>query len=1096
MTATGRPDDTEVLSRHIPFLDGKMECLNVLLAPSSELNRLLETSDGKNWVRFVESYFTAVAAQKSLPNNPRSQFLANAHKNTKIIEALSLIKYIYRWTFLTQHQLPLVVNNLADFDIRWNQSITIQVCKLFVQFCKVIHYIKYNYNIRYFLLILFFSKEPEFDFLRPDISPIIAFLLGVQKNPFEHIRNSFSALSIKLTRFSLKIGTFLAKLFGSLPLYEWDAYSIFHKESSQPESTLPNDEFIILSNISLFKDTIFYYILTFPEASKNKECFSFIIKTVLSEAPVIYFSPTFKVPLGVFLKDVGSVFDQNVLNEIETIAKNKLSASHAQRMLRVTFLLKDIYHMCQFSTSLLPSLFNNIISLCSLAFYEINCYFMYSTPLNEAMDLLTVLLDIVKLIINNSQDIKRFFVFNLATCDAQFLEKQLTPLIAYSSSSDKDNSLPYLIQDLLVPLLSLDLEHFDHGVRYDFSGWLITHNRYLASFAKSKMRDRLSFIDPIFEHLSTIRFHMGLAVDPVESFFQHVPLYSLWVHISSFLSHVKDTSISINNIPSLLDLFNYFNFDEYVLRQLPSEIRSTIDKFNEIRGSLFIRITSSICEMLDKSSPHVKIGEQSHSFVSETSDASLLFSPKDFATTHRGLSKGLAVSQIKSTTSVVQMKEMFSRIPQTIIHPRFPGNPNQDIDKTASYFAKYITDNLAKYLFPNGIPNPSYIDMSFAAASQFLWPLFSGLGHSYPRRHFECRLVESSQSSALTYQDQLNLLSGASTMDGTINMQRIVAKFEDKIMNFISNDYKGTLYLVPLKGFWSSHSSVNDVSEFFSARGFRYLIQNLGIHCGARIDAMLTQRATSAMKTVYEKYLATKHQLVQWKNFIESKNDLPLESSSIGRLDDAGNEMIVLGVCLTLRSLLLNEIKDFSEQCAHGIKGFIDAAFKKEMNVEAISPESLLKELFCGDPSYQPFIRSRLLRFNIEKDDDLHLFFLFLSLILFSHQWDQSKYIPLYQAITNNLHLFPVAASAMIQHIDIFFKRLENDKDSKIKEGMGLFYNVLAQVVAQKRQFISDDLARALTIIADLFTRNCRDIEYGRLSESFPNRTINFAYSK
>jgi hypothetical protein len=69
-----------------------------------------------------------------------------------------------------------------------------------------------------------------------------------------------------------------------------------------------------------------------------------------------------------------------------------------------------------------------------------------------------------------------------------------------------------MIQGLADGHSSLDLSRYDHGWHYNFTPWLVTHRRVQKQYCEIKRREKISFLDPVFEHLAVIRLHISFAM--------------------------------------------------------------------------------------------------------------------------------------------------------------------------------------------------------------------------------------------------------------------------------------------------------------------------------------------------------------------------------------------------------------------------------------------------------------------------------------------------------------------------------------------------------------------------------------------------------
>ena len=124
----------------------------------------------------------------------------------------------------------------------------------------------------------------------------------------------------------------------------------------------------------------------------------------------------------------------------------------------------------------------------------------------------------------------------------------------------------------------------------------------------------------------------------------------------------------------------------------------------------------------------------------------------------------------------------------------------------------------------------------------------------------------------------------------------------------------------------------------------------------------------------------------------------------------------------------------------------------------------------------------------------LNEFMFFIALLLNNNRWDDVRYMPDYDAFTDNLHLIPVAVKVFLKELPLFFNP-ETSTQLHLYEAYKVFFATLSAIVTHRKYRHLDSSAKAITILADMFPRIVK-FEYGRIEESFPLRFINFAYSE
>lgn len=1109
MAASGRTDDLEIIFNHIELLTSKLEIFHTMTGPRTAIGSAFESSGGKHWIKHLDSYCDAMASNSSsLPKMPSNSSITNFLKSIQedLVIPMQHIKYAFQFCQFTEYQLKMMLSYVKDLDMRWNQYLTIRCCQIFVMYCKTVLFIKMHPIMKYISATVNQYKSKCFEQFNQDISRITQFTVHCSNDPFGFIHQKLPVLSDKMARLSSSVGTFIARLFGTFPLIEWDSLSIFNRTSKGNETTLVSDEFIILQNIKLLKETLFFFLFVFPENTQSNQCFELIIEGLLTESPTVYLTPNFKVPLQqiIALSKPGAI-PERVCNNATENARQKFLTSHLQRIMHVTFLLQDCLNISSFDPNQLPFLMNHIIALSSLAYYELDNYFTFIEEeiakrgkdcihYVEGMELLSVLMEVINLVDQYEEDIRRFYVYNLATIDLQFLQKQLNPSVFNQVCKSKEHNLAKLIDDLALGLEGIDLEEYDNGYRYEFTGFLLTHGRYLRIFNEIKMRERVSFIDPIFEHLTTIRMHCMFAQSPMNAFLTFCPIQTLWNHSSIFSTIINNQSIPLSIAPSILHLFTYFSRDLLCLRQLLGEVKKLNEMFPRLRSSLYQRLNTYLCTSFNSEKPLININLQTHDFSQSEATAAKLKT----LVNHGGMTLPLVEDQTLSLNEINQVKQFCSRIPHHVVL-------FDKIDQTAEFFSNTITKGLASFLFPESFaPDPSTLDMSFSAAAQYLWTFFASLGSSFPRQMFQCRISESNAK-----EDTTSFTEQVKYLDGTINCvlarpnekktvlesknQRLIMKIEEILTSFLKDGWKNSIYLSTLKGFWSTIDLKYEPSLFLSQNAFRHMIHNMGLHGGFRIYRILIHRAAKSIMKIIKVFNDMKNIDALLDDF-NKKDTLPPEMpTSKGGIETSSKELIILGICMQLRAILREEMCNAVNEAAPGLKSLIDASLYR-INTVKTSEQSLISEMVSGNNDDLIFIEKIISKQKKVTLTNLNQFFFFLGLNFIGKRWIKSKYLSNYDAITENMHLLPIATKVLIHELPLFFD--PNKITTKaIHDGYLLFFSVMAQIVQMRKSKKLNDSARALTILADMYPRVMK-LEYGIIEDSFPTRSVNFAYSQ
>ncbi|OHT05526.1 hypothetical protein TRFO_26738 [Tritrichomonas foetus] len=1110
MAATGRIEELEALYNHIDLLNSKLDIFETMTNNASIIGAALSSANGERFKRTVDPYIASLFTDKpvSVPNLAAHQSFINSTIKDLVVQA-QVIKYMYQFCNLTEHELRNLCQIIKDFDLRWNQPLTIRCCQIFVQYCKTILFIKTHPVIKYIMIMI--NSSSQIDVVKKsvitpnDVTKILVYVIGASGDPFYFMKTRVDFLSNQMARLSGTVGAFLARLFGTFPLVDFQQFSIFNKQPSEVETTLMSDEFIILSNLSLLKETLFFYLFIFYEASSGSQSFELIIESIFTESPKVSLSKTFMIPLQDLISfSSSSHLPTRIMKSASDITDQKFRTSHTQRMIHVAFLLQDILNIVNFRTGELPQLMNHIIALSGLAFYELDQYFTYDQRCPEALELLSVVLELSNIIVKNQEDVERFFTYNLAAVDLQFLKKQLSPAgFDEIANNTKELNIPLLLKDLAKSLEVVDLGEYDKGTRYDFTAFNVTYARYLRIFNDIKTRERVSFLDPIFEHLTTINFHIKLATSALDTFLLYCPIQTLWRHTGSnynentWTRHITDENMPLQHIPSILSIFTYFSLDHNCLRQLLSVVTSLQNMYSHIRQKVFERMSRSISQNFFPTAQGIKIGLQTHDFSGREN----IFNSTDFATP-KGITRQLVEIQYKSTNAANQLNSFCQRIPQNVI-------VFNQTDRTAEFMTNTLMNNLSSCLFPDKVPNPSLMDRSFTAATEFLWPVFAQLGSSFPNQIYQCRLSNSKPASAnpsiaeqtkefngtVNYQPvNINTKKLGSDPKAQIQWQRteLILKIEQKFDKFVSSKWEKMTYLPTLKGFWYKNQNKTE-NSFFTEQSLRYIVENLGIYAGLRIDRIFIHKIASTINELYSAFRMTNSpELSNWYNDFVHKGVLPdidqLKKGGIN-VDELSKKVILIGACLKMRELLLNALSSVVREAVPGLQELMETAQKRCNNVWKTEAQVLIAEAVLGDPNNLHFVEEILKKLRVQPyNSTINHFFFYLALLLNGKQFKECVYMPEFDAITENLLLVPYTAKAFLNLSEFLFK----ESSRKINaDATVTFVSALGQIVQTRK---NQNTVNSFTILADKVPQ-IMGIEYQRIEAIFPSRTVNFAYN-
>ena len=506
------------------------------------------------------------------------------------------------------------------------------------------------------------------------------------------------------------------------------------------------------------------------------------------------------------------------------------------------------------------------------------------------------------------------------------------------------------------------------------------------------------------------------------------------------------------------------------------------------------------------------------------------------------------ISKLKENANYIekvqQLKEFMKMVPSYVS----TGTGEMSI---SDYIVKNLTEQISTVIIPetNSIP-PGWIDAAFSASTQLLWPIYSLLGVSYPRKLIESRFINSKTDNlGVPYISLISAIKRPSPPARITENYKFIDKFIEKLTSFIQTDYRRSIYrthgncfdnfatiasiikskdgktldgthefvYLELSDGDLANARLNyQTSQFFSEEAFRYLITNLGLHAGFSCDCIIINEAVSSMEKIFNIYNRIP-ELNKWfssasttqtsssksERSISVLNHCLAEAQNNKDIAEAAQELVHLGVILTLRRLLRNAMSDSFDTSVPGAIQVLQAAFLRNEN-QISQREDFVKEMVTVWNNFKfikEILENRLESRKIRKESDPMKFFCFLSLLLNSNIFDDVKFIPDNEMITKNLHLVPVAVEAFISVLDVFCTSTNNQV---ITMGMTVFFSTLQKIVAKKNSELSSNQRKAkpmkaamnaLIILGDLFPKYVKSVEYGRIGQCFPYSIVTEAYT-
>jgi hypothetical protein len=275
----------------------------------------------------------------------------------------------------------------------------------------------------------------------------------------------------------------------------------------------------------------------------------------------------------------------------------------------------------------------------------------------------------------------------------------------------------------------------------------------------------------------------------------------------------------------------------------------------------------------------------------------------------------------------------------------------------------------------------------------------------------------------------------------------------------------------------------------FSHEALEKAVANFGLHAAFAVDHITIGWSAKAITKVMAIYGKLSTDINVWLTDARAQGTKWHEALTRPELEDAGREMIRLGVALTVRELIRDVAATVADRTMNGFAELVASA-QKRVPDSLNEKEFLLLELLTTVPLYH-FFELALAKNNITKATDVTSLFFFLALILGSPYWTNVVYSKTYAYMSQNLHLYPVALGAFVA----LFKVLAVANDFQlVAGGMSFFFEIFQQLVDKLTPTLAPITAQTYLVLVDLLPRQIPEIESGRVSAAFPRNLINDAY--
>lgn len=1115
ISVKGTFENSEILLKHSELIIANLEKIEHEFRDDGKILSKVKGNNHSQFKKFVNEYEQAIQRNEKLPTASGSisssiESVANDLISTK---SIFVIDYACFWLKSAQRQLQLIDENSHGYDIRWNLPFTLRTIKIFVAFCKISLLLYYIKNSSVLISAFCASNFGKGQKLLNPINDLATIVKSCNENPFSYIASQNENLKTKFSATILEILPFFSPLFSDWPVVNWSLLSFY--ESSPDDmsgNSLPINELILLANISLFYEFMTFFLMVYPESIDQNTQLTPLASAVMSETAFFYISRNYfiksselinlslSIPANKSNKALPMIRD-NFEKSIET--KNK--SAHLQRMQQLYYLAEDIESFSEIDFNQFLQCTPQVIAICAFSYYEIEMFFrMKDQKLWDQIHVTTVmklfgLLDkITELFVREKYTIERFYIYNLSTSDADYLQG-LIDQIGPQQGGNFVKAAGYI----KTAIQSVDLKEFEQGIHYDFYPLLLTEGRLLHDF--NKLPSNLT-LNPLFEHLTSIGDHCCIAMDSMRYFLEFCPIHTLWRHHAIFSLFLKSEFLPMNTSIAFLHVFSYFNYDDVILPSM-NMIEPLKTQLQSVKAILSQQIRALMGKIISKKKETEGTKEQ-----------------KEFETNpnFHMLNTEHVNMKTEYINALTQANQFVVSIPESIF---FYGNT---ID-IASFFINSIQNDFIRVLLFRLHDNTHAI----VDAAEFLWSLMGKIGIDFRQALFNGITKETMFASPDIKQQAKCFIdpSLSKCPQGMIDEQRIVHKFALELIEFITQGHKKTKYVQFTQQFFAltkqemklredlvnkpkgveisspggSHSNVPgspgsvsssqkestgtmgmgfgfgnelDGSLCFSTHHFADLFRTLGLHCALYLDCTLFMSTLNSLFNVVEEGYSNFSKLLGNN---QTLTDNIINSPEIAK---ATESLLSVAVGLTVQNMIRRGASIIVDETIPGLARTISSHLESQPNMA--DDLMTIKEITSSDNSFY-FIK-QFLNGASKCSADLKNYFMYIAAMILNINWNGVQFYPDDDALWQNYHLIPYAFELLIDVAPLLFEKAAPEN---IRAGIDTFFLTLSSFQPKMNK---GQKFNPFYILVDKFMKFVPGLDYAEMENYFPYSLLSSGY--
>ena len=1056
----GNYDDLIILEKHMEIVKQRIKVLVSNVSRVDAASQLFASPDGQKLQRLLQTKSEAISKNPNLIPREQLNLIDNFVKNP--MNYLFDVDYIIQVLCGISDTFKKLKDKNVEYDLGFGIKLTIHFCNLFSSYIKTCLTLA---NIGQQLYTIYaYSRFSSYNQKLTNQLKMAAklqeFLENITVDPLTFPLKELAFLENQVHSLVRKLAPVCTSLFASFSTFNWSQFYIecddFLGEST--DDLLPQHYIMKYSNV--FVTFLRFYILVFPSYLTLHPEHTNLLFSFLSESDSIHLYDLNDLKPNensITINDILKLCKSHKLppsfSNIKTETETKSKITHPKRIKHLKNLLSEIlehYEICK-ETVLLYT--DEILALIGFAYYEIDTC-LKNTQLNKLLiDLLEIVVEFFHIFEEESQIMKRTFVFNLARQDYEYLGNLFSILASRPIETDQLVSFAHATQSIFSSLEHLDLEECDKGVSYDFTPLLLTHGRLLISVYQNSLIN--SITTPILNHMMTIVRHSRLASNPLQTIYDVFPINNIH-NLEKAFSNLKQSS-PITHLRTYVNLFRYTPNSKISDNAFERSTTSYIDK-----------LVSSFSDMVKVQSVQTMIIRQSEYDPGFKADAFIPTFTPDVPESYK-----TQTTIINRLTNVI---EAVSTMPLYVIH----GNIQKDM---LNIFKNKLIEKIIEK-FKDNEPNPLIYISIINVMLQTLQNVFNTIDTPLVPFVLRSLKLQFSKFGTSTLHDKTDILfsSNPLKLDGYVDF------FRTELGNFIDNNYIRSVYEPFGLRFVGDQSTKHPFDLMFAQVPIGDLLQTFGYDAAIASIHEINKHLIDSIKYLHRTFSVLKSQIVSWMSNYQQNHQFPHEVLENSTIKEASRHLLRMGVANVLYGMIKNSARSLTSAL---LPGFVDATQAALVRLTTnIQPEDALVAEMIGVSQTNYFLTEQVKKI-INQETDIVPFFFYLSLLFSNPDWDHISFHEDNDSFTSNVQLLIVGFGIILDLKDVLF----NTTEDILENAEDLFFTTLASIVDYKKS-IDPESYDPFLILIDHFPYFIPKIGYGILENAFPFTIIRAAYSK